>query len=70
MENIWTCEDKVKGVMDEETFVLLNNQFKKERDQLKGAQQKSRKNLRSPRNSKMVSHVLRRRSMAKLTSNF
>lgn len=33
-------EDKVKGVMDNETCVLLSNQFKKERDQLKGAQQK------------------------------
>ena len=28
-------EDKVKGVMDGEPFVLLSNQFKKERDQLK-----------------------------------
>ena len=27
-------EDKVKGVMDTEIFVLLSNQFKKERDQL------------------------------------
>lgn len=33
-------EDKVKGVIDEETFVLLSNQFKRERDQLKEAQQK------------------------------
>ena len=33
-------EDKVKGVMDNETFVLLSSQFKKERDQLKEAQQK------------------------------
>ena len=33
-------EDKVKGVMDDETFVLLSGQFKKERDQLKEAQQK------------------------------
>ena len=31
-------KDKVKGVMDDETFVLLNNQFKKERDQLEKAQ--------------------------------
>ena len=30
-------EDKVKGVMDGELFVLLSNQFK-ERDQLKEAQ--------------------------------
>ena len=30
----------MKGVMDNETFVLLSNQFKRERDQLKGAQQK------------------------------
>lgn len=34
-------EDKVKGVMDDETFVLLSNQFKRERDQLKEAQQKN-----------------------------
>ena len=33
-------EDKVKGVMDDETFVLLSNQFKKERDQIKEEQQK------------------------------
>lgn len=33
-------EDKVKGVMDDETFVLLSNQFKKESDQLKEKQQK------------------------------
>lgn len=33
-------EDKVKGVMDNETFVLLCNQFKRGRDQLKEAQQK------------------------------
>lgn len=28
-------EDKAKGVMDDKTFVSLNNQFKKECDQLK-----------------------------------
>ena len=33
-------EDKVKGVMDDKTFDLLNNQFKRERDQLKETQQK------------------------------
>lgn len=33
-------EDKVKGVMDDETFVLLSNQFKRERDELKEAQQR------------------------------
>ena len=33
-------EDKSKGVMDDKTFVLLSNQFKKERDQLKEAQQR------------------------------
>ena len=33
-------EDKVKGVMDDETFVLLSNQFKRERDELKETQQK------------------------------
>lgn len=38
-------EDKVKGVMDDETFVLLSNQFKKERDALKDAQQKTRSKL-------------------------
>lgn len=31
-------EDKVKGVMDDEIFVLLCNQFKRECDQLKNAQ--------------------------------
>ena len=31
-------EDKVKGGMDNETFVLLNNQFKRERDQPKETQ--------------------------------
>ena len=31
-------EDKVKGVMDCETFVLLSNRFKRGRDQLKEAQ--------------------------------
>lgn len=31
-------KDKVKGVMNDETFVLLSNQFKKECDQLKEAQ--------------------------------
>lgn len=31
-------KDKVKGVMDDETFVLLSNQFKRERDQLKDEQ--------------------------------
>lgn len=36
-------EDKVKGVIDDETFVLLSNQFKKERDQLKETQQKIQK---------------------------
>ena len=36
-------EDKVKGVIDGETFVLLSNQFKKERDQLKETQQKIQK---------------------------
>ena len=30
----------MKGVIDDETFVLLSNQFKKERDQLKEEQQK------------------------------
>ena len=30
----------MKGVMDYETFVLLTNWFKRERDQLKEAQQK------------------------------
>ena len=33
-------EDKVKGVIDDETFVLLSNKFKKERDLLKEAQQR------------------------------
>ena len=33
-------EDKVKGVMDDETFVLLSNQFKRERDELKADQQR------------------------------
>lgn len=33
-------EDRVKGVMDDETFVLLGNQFKRERDELKETQQK------------------------------
>ena len=33
-------EDKVKGVIDDETFVLLSNQFKKERDLLKEMQQR------------------------------
>lgn len=33
-------EDKVKGVMDDEIFVLLSNQFKRERDELKETQQK------------------------------
>ncbi len=33
-------EDKVNGVMDDETFVLLSNQFKRERDELKETQQK------------------------------
>lgn len=28
-------EDKVKGVMNDKMFVLLSNQFKRERDQLK-----------------------------------
>lgn len=30
----------MKGVMDDETFVLLSNQFKRERDELKETQQK------------------------------
>lgn len=51
-------EDKVKGVMDGEPFVLLSNQFK-ERDQLKEAQQKSRHNLEPSRNSRTVSYVLK-----------
>ncbi len=33
-------EDKVKGVMDDETFVLLSNQFKRERNELKEGQQR------------------------------
>ena len=33
-------EDKVKGVMDDETFVLLSNQLKRECDQLKETQRK------------------------------
>lgn len=33
-------EDKVKGGMDDKTSVRLNNQFKRERDQVKEAQQK------------------------------
>ena len=33
-------EDKVKGVMDDETFVLLSNRFKRERDELKEGQQR------------------------------
>ena len=33
-------EDKVKGVIDYETSVRLNNQFKRERDQVKETQQK------------------------------
>lgn len=34
-------EDKLKGGMDGKTFVLLNNQFKRERDELKEIQQKN-----------------------------
>lgn len=30
----------MKGVMDDETFVLLSNQFKRERDELKEVQQR------------------------------
>lgn len=33
-------EDKVTGVMNDETFVLLSNQFKRERNELKEAQQR------------------------------
>lgn len=56
--------------MDDETFAPFSNQFERERDQLKEAQQKIKKNLKPPRNSGTVSHVLRRRSKVKLTSNF
>ena len=31
-------EDKVKGVMNDETLILLSNQFKRERDHLKEKQ--------------------------------
>ena len=60
---------KVKGVMDDDTFVILSNQFKRERDQLK-KQQKSRQNLRPPRSSGTVSCVLRGEAKVKLKSKF
>ena len=64
-------ENKVKGVMDDKTFVLLSNQFRKERDQSKKSTTKRfRQNLRPLRSSKAVSHSSRRRSRAKLTSIF
>ena len=34
-------KNKVKGVMDDEAFVLSSNQFKRECDQLKGIQHKN-----------------------------
>lgn len=43
--------------MDDKIFVLLSNQFKRERDGLKEALQKSTQNVRPPRHFRTVSHV-------------
>ena len=50
----------VKGVMDDKTFVLISDQFKRERNQLKETQQKVQKNLRPPGSSRTVSQRFRK----------
>ena len=63
-------EDKVRGVIDDETFVLLSNEFEKERDQLKSTAKKSKKNLRPYRTFRTVSHILKWRLKVKVKLDF
>ena len=61
-------EDKVKGGMDDKASVRLNNQFKRERDQVKETQQKIQEIFETAQKFWTVSHVLRGRSKVKLTA--
>lgn len=53
-------EDKVNGIIDEETFLLLTGQFKQEREQLKVCQSDILCKLETTRNSQeRLSHFMR-----------
>lgn len=63
-------KNKVKGVMDNETFVLSSNQFKRECNQLKGTHQKIQEKFESAQKFLDALARFRRRLKVKLTSNF